>query len=79
MLKAERAINRHVAQRIRERRKAMGLTQKQLAQRIGVSPQQMQRLECAERRLSVGALGLTARALRVPEQYFFCGIPARRG
>jgi transcriptional regulator with XRE-family HTH domain len=64
-------IDRHVGQRLRERRILLGLTQLDLAKRIGVTYQQQHKYESGVNRLTAGRLFALAKALQVPLQYFF--------
>ena len=75
------AVDRHVARRLRERRVALGLTQGQLAARIGVTYQQVYKVEAGVNRLTVGQLAGLAEALGVGPAHFYEGLrtPARAG
>lgn len=64
-------IDRHVAERIRKRRVALGFNQAGLADRLGVSLAQMQRYESGTSRLTPGRLQLLATELNVPVGFFF--------
>ena len=66
-------IDRHVARRIRQRRRQLGMTQQQLARIIGVAFQQAYKYEHGISRVSAGRLFHIARALRAPIAYFFSG------
>jgi transcriptional regulator with XRE-family HTH domain len=66
--------DRHVGQRIRERRVMLGLSQQQLAQLIGVTYQQAHKYECGLNRISAGRLFEIAQALGVPIAWFFVGL-----
>jgi transcriptional regulator with XRE-family HTH domain len=68
------AIDDHVGGRIRERRIMLGLTQKQLAEMIGVTYQQAHKYERGINRVSAGRLFKIARALSAPITYFYEGI-----
>jgi transcriptional regulator with XRE-family HTH domain len=67
-------IERHVGQRIRERRTMLGLTQQQLAELIGVTYQQAHKYERGINRVSAGRLYELATVLGVDVGYFFSGI-----
>ena len=71
--------DRHVAARLRERRRALGLTQQQLAERVGATYQQLHRYEKGTSRISAERLLAFARALGVEPGHFFegQGEPAR--
>ena len=59
------AIDALVGRRIGERRMAMGLSQTALSQRLGVSPQQVQKYEAGQNRISASRLNDIATALGV--------------
>lgn len=67
-------IDRFVGLRIRERRIMLGLTQQQMAQRIGVTYQQAHKYERGVNRISAGRLFGIANALGVAVAYFFEGV-----
>jgi transcriptional regulator with XRE-family HTH domain len=67
-------IERHVGQRIRERRTMLGLTQQQLADLIGVTYQQAHKYERGINRVSAGRLYELARVLSVDVGFFFQGL-----
>lgn len=56
---------------IRKRRKALGFSQEQLAEKVGVSYQQVQRYENGSSTLNVETVQRIARALGVPATIFF--------
>lgn len=68
--------NNHVGARIRERRVMLGLSQKQMAELIGVTYQQAHKYERGMNRVSAGRLYEIAQVLRVPVGYFFEGLGA---
>ncbi|MBL6082601.1 helix-turn-helix domain-containing protein [Belnapia sp. T18] len=67
-------VDLHVGRRIRERRRAMGLSQMQLARIIGVTYQQAHKYERGQNRISAGRLFSVAQALAVDPAWFFEGI-----
>jgi transcriptional regulator with XRE-family HTH domain len=67
-------IDVHVGARIRLRRITRGLTQSDLARRVGISFQSVQKYERGENRVSASRLHEFAEALGVGEQYFFDGL-----
>ena len=75
-VKAATAIDVHIGQRLRLRRKLAGLSQEQLAERVGVTFQQMQKYEKGTNRISASRLFAAARLLSVPVSYFFQGLAA---
>ena len=70
------AIDRLVAERMRHRRRMLGMTQQNLARTIGVSYQQLNKYETGENRISVGKLHQIAQALAVGIGYFFEPVQA---
>lgn len=64
-------IDGHVGARIKSRRNVLGFTQKYLSQRLGVSPQQLQKYEAGINRLDATNLLETSRILRVPVDFFY--------
>jgi transcriptional regulator with XRE-family HTH domain len=66
-----KAIDHRVAMRIRERRRAVGMTQQRLAQLIGVAFQQAHKYERRLSRVTAGRLYYIANALDAPVSYFF--------
>ncbi|MBK1699290.1 helix-turn-helix domain-containing protein [Rhodovibrio salinarum] len=67
-------IERHVGQRIRERRTMLGLTQQQLAELIDVTYQQAHKYERGINRVSAGRLYELAMVLGVDVGYFFADV-----
>ena len=68
-------INVHLGKRLRGRRRLLGLSQKNLANAVGVRFQQIQKYECAANRMSAVRLWQLSKALDVPLSYFFEGFP----
>ena len=68
------SVDSHVGARIRTRRKLRGLGQVALAQRIGVTFQQIQKYEMGANRVSASKLYDIARALQTPVAWFFEGL-----
>ncbi|HEY5412794.1 MAG TPA: helix-turn-helix transcriptional regulator [Caulobacteraceae bacterium] len=60
--------------RIRLRRKLLGLSQQQLAQRLGLTFQQVQKYERGVNRVSASKLYETALVLEAPVTHFFEGL-----
>jgi transcriptional regulator with XRE-family HTH domain len=69
------AIDGHVGARIRERRIMLGLTQEQLAERIGVTYPQAHKYERGMNRISAGRLFEIGRTLGVARN---APLPRRR-
>ena len=66
--------DRHVGNRIRERRVLLGLSQQQMAEMIGVTYQQAHKYERGINRISAGRLFEIAQVLGVPVGHFFDGL-----
>lgn len=69
-------IDIHVGQRLRARRKVLGLTQSELADAMGVKFQQVQKYETGANRVSASKLFIAAEALHVRLEYFWQGLDA---
>lgn len=67
-------VNIHLGQRLRRRRRLLGLTQQDLAEACGMRFQQIQKYECATNQMSAARLWRLAQALEVPVAYFFEGL-----
>jgi DNA-binding XRE family transcriptional regulator len=73
--KEPQAVDRHVADRIRQKRIEIGMTQETLADALGVTFQQVQKYEKGTNRVSAGRLFRIANLLEVEVSYFFEGLP----
>jgi transcriptional regulator with XRE-family HTH domain len=73
-IKKASAIDRHVSKRLREARKAAGLNQEYIANKLGVSFQQIEKYEKANNRISAGRLFEISELVGVPIGYFFEGL-----
>ncbi|EPX82774.1 putative transcriptional regulator [Rubellimicrobium thermophilum DSM 16684] len=67
-------VDVHVGKRIRHRRWTIGVTQQQLADRVGIKFQQIQKYETGMNRVSASRLWDIAHALGVPVAFFFEGL-----
>lgn len=67
-------VDVHVGKRIRHRRWMLGVTQQQLAERVGIKFQQIQKYETGMNRVSASRLWDIAEALDVPVSFFFDGL-----
>lgn len=67
-------IDVHVGQRVRLRRKMMGISQERLAEGLGLTFQQVQKYERGANRISASKLYQIARVLQVPTGFFFEGL-----
>lgn len=68
-------IDLHVGKRIKQRRRAIHMSQKELADLIGVRFQQVQKYEAGTNRVSASRMYDMAIALSVPLPYFFTDLP----
>ena len=70
------AVDVHVGMRIRQARWTRATSQAELAERIGIRFQQVQRYETGANRVSASRLWDIAKALDVPISFFFEGLGA---
>ena len=68
-------VDIHVGERIRKRRRALGVSQEWLAEQLGLTFQQVQKYERGTNRVSASKLYQVARALKASIPYFFEGLP----
>ena len=68
------SVDAHVGQRIRHRRWLVGMTQQQLAEKVGIKFQQIQKYETGANRVSASRLWDIAKTLDVPVAYFYEGL-----
>ena len=69
-------VDIEVGARIRQRRLLLGMNQKTLASRLGLTFQQVQKYEMGANRVSASRLSAMADFLGVPVAYFFGGMVA---
>ncbi|UXU74781.1 MULTISPECIES: helix-turn-helix domain-containing protein [unclassified Paracoccus (in: a-proteobacteria)] len=67
-------VDVHVGKRIRHRRWMIGMTQQQLAEKVGIKFQQIQKYETGMNRVSASRLWDISRAVDVPISFFFEGL-----
>ncbi len=67
-------VDVHVGKRVRQRRWMVGMTQQQLAERVGIKFQQIQKYETGMNRISASRLWDIADVLDVPVSFFFEGL-----
>ncbi len=67
-------VDVHVGKRVRHRRWMVGMTQQQLADKVGIKFQQIQKYETGMNRISASRLWDIADALSVPISFFFEGL-----
>lgn len=71
---APNPVDVHVGRRVRLRRKELGVSQAWLANRLGLTFQQVQKYERGSNRISASKLYQIASVLEVPITYFFEGL-----
>jgi transcriptional regulator with XRE-family HTH domain len=76
MTHIEKQLNEFVGKKIRSVRGTLGITQETLGKELGVAPQQIQKYEKGENRMSAGKLFLLSQTVDVPIQYFFPQDPS---
>ena len=67
-------VDIHVGKRIRQRRWMLSLTQQQLADKVGIKFQQIQKYETGMNRVSASRLWDIATALQAEVSFFFDGL-----
>ena len=67
-------VDVHVGKRVRHRRWMVGMTQQQLAEKVGIKFQQIQKYETGMNRVSASRLWDIAQAVEVPVSFFFEGL-----
>lgn len=67
-------VDVHVGKRIRHRRWMVGMTQQQLAEKVGIKFQQIQKYETGSNRVSASRLWNIAESLNVEVSFFFEGL-----
>lgn len=67
-------VDVHVGKRIRHRRWTLGMTQQQLAEKVGIKFQQIQKYETGMNRVSASRLWDISDALDVAVAFFFEGM-----
>lgn len=67
-------VDAHVGKRIRHRRWMVGMTQQQLADKVGIKFQQIQKYETGMNRVSASRLWEISEALGVSISFFFEGL-----
>ena len=72
--RAARMIDNQIGERVRSRRMHLGLTQSDLAEKLDLSYQQLQKYETGANRVSAGRLWQIAKILYVEPSYFFEGV-----
>ena len=70
-------VDVHVGKRVRHRRWMVGMTQQQLADKVGIKFQQIQKYETGMNRISASRLWDISEAMSVPISFFFEGLDSR--
>jgi transcriptional regulator with XRE-family HTH domain len=73
--KSPNPVDIYVGKRIRDRRKEVRISQEKLAERLGLTFQQVQKYEKGANRVSCSKIYEISRALQVSIEYFFRGLP----
>src|ERR1700761_2199106 len=76
-LRSPNWMDQHLAEQIRNRRHAVKMTQAALAQKLGVTFQQVQKYEYGKNRFSVGRLWDIREVLDVPIEAMFENLPRK--
>jgi len=71
-------VDVHVGKRIRHRRWVVGTTQQQLAEKVGIKFQQIQKYETGMNRVSASRLWDIATAMGVDIAFFFEGLDGQK-
>ncbi|NVJ98587.1 MAG: helix-turn-helix transcriptional regulator [Alphaproteobacteria bacterium] len=77
LLSARKAdlIDKHVGRRLRDRRRALDLSQQDIANILNISYQQVQKYESGQNRVSAGRLYLLGHIMKTDVSYFYEGLP----
>ena len=67
-------VDLHIGQRVRQRRWLLGMTQEQLAEKVGIKFQQIQKYETGANRISSSRLWDISEVMDVPVNFFFDGL-----
>ena len=67
-------VDVHVGKRVRHRRWMVGMTQQQLAEKVGIKFQQIQKYETGTNRISASRMWDIAATMEVPVSFFFEGL-----
>jgi transcriptional regulator with XRE-family HTH domain len=69
------SIDKHFGRQIRDRRVAINMSQPSLGEKLGISPQQVQKYEAGANRISAARLYEICEVFGVPIASMFEGIP----
>jgi transcriptional regulator with XRE-family HTH domain len=70
-------VDRHIGEKVRQRRLEIGMSQEKLAELLGVTFQQVQKYEKGVNRIAASRLYDMTKALDVSVGYFFEGLEER--
>ena len=70
-------VDVHVGKRIRHRRWMIGMTQQQLAEKVGIKFQQIQKYETGANRVSASRLWDISQAMEIPVSFCFEGLESQ--
>ncbi|MGR3715133.1 MAG: helix-turn-helix domain-containing protein [Thermohalobaculum sp.] len=70
----QRSVNAHVGQRVRQRRWEVGMTLQQLSDRVGITAQQIMKIEAGTNEIGASQMRDIAAALEVPASFFSEGF-----
>ena len=68
-------VDAYVGSRVRLRRMALGISQEQLGEALGLTFQQIQKYEKGQNRIGAGRLFKIAQVMSVGVEYFYEGLP----
>ena len=68
-------VDVHVGQRLRTRRTLLGMSQEKVAEKLGLTFQQLQKYEKGANRVSASRLHELSQILDVPQSFFFEELP----
>jgi transcriptional regulator with XRE-family HTH domain len=71
-------VDRHVGERVRMRRLIMKMSQTELAEKVGITFQQVQKYERGTNRIGASRLHLISQALEVPVSFFFEDVEGQK-
>ena len=75
--KVPKPVDQHVGNRVRMRRKMLGMSQDKLGHALGLTFQQVQKYEKGTNRMGSSRLQQVANILEVPVTFFFEGAPGQ--
>ncbi len=73
----KQSVDVHVGERVRQRRRLLGMTLQELGEKAGIKFQQIQKYETARNRISASRIWDIAAVMEVPVAFFFKGLDAK--